>query len=77
MAGRRTGEAGPSGLAPEARVPAVVVTDDAGATTPDLLGDGIRAAVGPGAPPADGPGRGAAGPVPRPGEVSSGKVPPR
>ncbi|MFJ9454146.1 S8 family serine peptidase [Kitasatospora sp. NPDC101447] len=49
VARRRTGEAGPSGLAPEARVPAIVVTDDAGATTPDLLGGGIRAAVDKGA----------------------------
>lgn len=49
VAGRRTGEAGPSGLAPEARVLAVAVTDDAGATTPDLLGGGIRAAVDKGA----------------------------
>ncbi|MEU1284201.1 S8 family serine peptidase [Kitasatospora sp. NPDC005856] len=49
VAGRRTGDGGPSGLAPEARVLAVAVTDDAGATTPDLLGGGIRAAVDRGA----------------------------
>ncbi|MFD8785906.1 S8 family serine peptidase [Kitasatospora sp. NPDC059599] len=49
VAGRRTGDAGPAGLAPEARVLAVAVTDDAGATTPDLLGGGIRAAVDGGA----------------------------
>ncbi|MFJ2867728.1 S8 family serine peptidase [Kitasatospora sp. NPDC087314] len=49
VAGRRTGDGGPAGLAPEARVLAVAVTDDAGATTPDLLGSGIRAAVDKGA----------------------------
>ncbi|MFG2905183.1 S8 family serine peptidase [Kitasatospora sp. NPDC048286] len=49
VAGRRTADTGPSGLAPEARVLAVAVTDDAGATTPDLLGGGIRAAVDKGA----------------------------
>ncbi|MFG2845883.1 S8 family serine peptidase [Kitasatospora sp. NPDC048296] len=49
VAGRRTTDGGPSGLAPEAHVLAVAVTDDAGATTPDLLGAGIRAAVDKGA----------------------------
>ncbi|MGW3043762.1 S8 family serine peptidase [Kitasatospora sp. NPDC001159] len=49
VAGRSTADGGPSGLAPDARVLAVAVTDDAGATTPDLLAAGIRAAVDKGA----------------------------
>ncbi|MFD7730573.1 S8 family serine peptidase [Kitasatospora phosalacinea] len=40
---------GPVGVAPEATVLAVAVTDDAGTTTPDLLARGIRAAVDGGA----------------------------
>ncbi|MFJ6135628.1 S8 family serine peptidase [Kitasatospora sp. NPDC092286] len=49
IAGRRTPDGGPSGLAPEARVLAVAVTDDAGSTTPELLAQGIRAAADGGA----------------------------
>ncbi|MFJ4184402.1 S8 family serine peptidase [Kitasatospora sp. NPDC089509] len=48
VAGRGT-DGAPAGLAPDARVLAVAVTDDAGSTTPDLLGAGIRAAVDRGA----------------------------
>ncbi|MEV7598041.1 S8 family serine peptidase [Kitasatospora sp. NPDC089797] len=45
----RGADGAPAGLAPDARVLAVAVTDDAGTTTPDLLGAGIRAAVDRGA----------------------------
>ncbi|MFD7455107.1 S8 family serine peptidase [Kitasatospora sp. NPDC059827] len=49
VAGRAGADGGSAGLAPDARVLAVAVTDDAGSTTPDLLGAGIRAAVDRGA----------------------------
>ncbi|MFE2408542.1 S8 family serine peptidase [Kitasatospora sp. NPDC059408] len=49
VAGRSTVDGGASGLAPDAHVLAVAVTDDAGSTTPDLLASGIRAAVDKGA----------------------------
>ncbi|MEV7773081.1 S8 family serine peptidase [Kitasatospora sp. NPDC086791] len=49
VAGRRTPDSGPAGIAPEATVLAVAVTDDAGTTTPDLLAQGIRAAADGGA----------------------------
>ncbi|MFC9328452.1 S8 family serine peptidase [Kitasatospora sp. NPDC057015] len=49
VAGRRTPDGGPAGIAPEATVLAVAVTDDAGTTTPDLLAQGIRAAADGGA----------------------------
>ncbi|SOB82715.1 Subtilase family protein [Streptomyces sp. 1331.2] len=49
VAGRRTPDNGPAGIAPEATVLAVAVTDDAGTTTPDLLAQGIRAAADGGA----------------------------
>jgi membrane-anchored mycosin MYCP len=47
-AGRRPG-AGFAGIAPEAGILAVAVTDDTGVTTPDLLGRGIEAAADAGA----------------------------
>ncbi|MFJ1751851.1 S8 family serine peptidase [Kitasatospora sp. NPDC088134] len=49
VAARATGDGGPAGVAPEATVLAVAVTDDAGTTTPDLLAQGIRAAADNGA----------------------------
>ncbi|MER7705868.1 S8 family serine peptidase [Kitasatospora sp. NPDC097605] len=49
IAGRRTADGGPSGLAPGAKVLAVAVTDDAGSTNADLLARGIRAAADGGA----------------------------
>ncbi len=47
-AGRRPG-AGFAGIAPDAGILAVAVTDDTGVTTPDLLGRGIEAAADAGA----------------------------
>ncbi|MFF8773999.1 S8 family serine peptidase [Kitasatospora sp. NPDC015120] len=49
IAGRRTADGAPSGIAPGAKVLAVAVTDDAGSTTADLLARGIRAAADGGA----------------------------
>ncbi|MFB7473499.1 S8 family serine peptidase [Kitasatospora sp. NPDC056184] len=49
IAGRRTADGAPSGLAPGAKVLAVAVTDDAGSTSADLLARGIRAAADGGA----------------------------
>ncbi|MEV0536395.1 S8 family serine peptidase [Kitasatospora sp. NPDC050463] len=49
LAGRRPSDGGPAGLAPEATVLAVRVTDDAGTTTADLVAQGIRAAADGGA----------------------------
>ncbi|MFE7563111.1 S8 family serine peptidase [Kitasatospora sp. NPDC057500] len=49
IAGRRTADGGPSGLAPGAKVLSVAVTDDAGSTNADLLAKGIRAAADGGA----------------------------
>ncbi|MFE6872737.1 S8 family serine peptidase [Kitasatospora sp. NPDC057692] len=49
IAGRRTADGGPSGLAPGAKVLSVAVTDDAGSTNADLLARGIRAAADGGA----------------------------
>ncbi|MFJ9951219.1 S8 family serine peptidase [Kitasatospora sp. NPDC091207] len=49
LAGRRPPAGGPAGIAPEATVLAVRVTDDAGTTTADLLAQGIRAAADAGA----------------------------
>ncbi|MER6360496.1 S8 family serine peptidase [Kitasatospora sp. NPDC001527] len=49
IAGRRTGDGGPSGIAPGAKVLAVAATDDAGSTNADLLARGIRAAADGGA----------------------------
>ncbi|MFE7191666.1 S8 family serine peptidase [Kitasatospora sp. NPDC057541] len=49
IAGRRTADGGPSGIAPGAKVLSVAVTDDAGSTNADLLARGIRAAADGGA----------------------------
>ncbi|WP_380283763.1 S8 family serine peptidase [Kitasatospora purpeofusca] len=49
IAGRRTADGAPSGVAPGAKVLAVAVTDDAGSTSADLLARGIRAAADGGA----------------------------
>ncbi|MFF2040321.1 S8 family serine peptidase [Kitasatospora sp. NPDC058170] len=49
IAARRQDGVGFAGIAPEARILAVAVTDEAGITTPDLLAKGIRHAVDGGA----------------------------
>ncbi|MFF2658626.1 S8 family serine peptidase [Kitasatospora sp. NPDC058032] len=49
IAGRRTADGGPAGIAPGAKVLSVAVTDDAGSTNADLLARGIRAAADGGA----------------------------